>query len=415
MATLQQTKQALDAAERALQNAQSERDGLENEYLATYASLAKTLLLHAPSRFKHDAITAHLSAREQERKEANEQYALLDKERANAEKIREETERAVETITRAFEARLTQEPFVTLTQNVTAAETAREAGEKTREAIEAETKEKLSAYTKNKYYRYLKKRRYNTNAYRAPKFIQNLDAQIAQLVDFDKNSFNERQLLLLRERNDEAFENSRRLLLAAEDALASAKEYLAEEIGLTKAKNENEHAVRESLACEERLEPIRKKLDAIERNADERFELARQELERLLSSMSDDEMNAVVTQTKTKEDDALLERMRALSPRIAECEIETQKQSAATERLRAEYRNALERQRAADEAARKRAEQEAYRQAMRRIGGGTVMGGGLGRSPFGGGSAPKPSSFGGGGFRSSSSFGGGGFKTTSKF
>ncbi|MXO33069.1 hypothetical protein [Apibacter sp. B2912] len=180
---------------------------------------------------------------------------------------------------------------------------------------------KIEKYNQNRYYNYLIDRDYGESSYKGSGIIRNLDNWIARFINFSENYNNHKILIALVEESKICYESEKNLCLSLLEQ-KDQKEYDVEKnLKLPKLKLELKQTEEYLAYYKKQKQDIENELIETRSGESNEFRKISNRLAKMLQSQSQQRLHDITLQTRSTEDDILLEKIAELDQKINQFEI----------------------------------------------------------------------------------------------
>lgn len=180
---------------------------------------------------------------------------------------------------------------------------------------------KIEKYNQNRYYNYLIDRDYGEISYKGSGIIRNLDNWIARFINFSENYNNHKILIALVEESKICYESEKNLCLSLLEQ-KDQKEYDVEKnLKLPKLKLELKQTEEYLAYYKKQKQDIENELIETRSGESNEFRKISNRLAKMLQSQSQQRLHDITLQTRSTEDDILLEKIAELDQKINQFEI----------------------------------------------------------------------------------------------
>lgn len=180
---------------------------------------------------------------------------------------------------------------------------------------------KIEKYNQNRYYNYLIDRDYGEISYKGSGIIRNLDNWIARFINFSENYNNHKILIALVEESKICYESEKNLCLSLLEQ-KDQKEYDVEKnLKLPKLKLELKQTEEYLAYYKKQKQDIENELIETRSGESNEFRKISNRLAKMLQSQSQQRLHDITLQTRSTEDDILLEKISELDQKINQFEI----------------------------------------------------------------------------------------------
>ncbi|MCX8662829.1 hypothetical protein [Gilliamella sp. B2911] len=175
---------------------------------------------------------------------------------------------------------------------------------------------KLKQYQQNYYYNYLINRRFGEKNYKAFKIFRYLDSWVARFINFSENFKNHKMLKDLYKESQLRFNNKKRAYEQALKAKERKEREVDTNLNLSKLKKTIALTEQDLAHYKKQKQDTENTLQELQKGNNSQFKLISNQLVKLLQKQSLSQLNDLTLQTKSTEDDKLLEKIVAINKQI---------------------------------------------------------------------------------------------------